>query len=145
MSSVEAEIESTERRLEEHEEDLMVVLERSEELDGRIAAAEADLVAARAAVDEARTALDDTAKTILAEIGEARARRDRQAADLPEDLLGRYDAAAARGGGTGIGQLEGQACSACRIELSRVDVDDLLRGPDLTTCPQCRRLLVVRG
>lgn len=144
MSSVEAEIDSTTHRIEEHEEDLLVVLERTEELEGRQAAAEAEAAAATEAVTAAEGALDAAAKALIVEIGEARAERDRQAAALPEDLLARYEQAATRGGGTGVGELDGLACSACRIEMSRVDVDDLYNGPNLTTCPQCRRLLVVR-
>ncbi|MFP4149875.1 MAG: C4-type zinc ribbon domain-containing protein, partial [Nitriliruptoraceae bacterium] len=35
------------------------------------------------------------------------------------------------------------ACTACRLTMSRADVGELLAGPPLTTCPQCRRLLVV--
>lgn len=144
MSSVEAEIESTERRLEEHEEDLLVVMQTVEDLERRGAAHENDLVAARARARDAEEARDEVAKGLLVELGEAKAERDRTAEGLPADLLDRYEQAAARGGGTGVGQLEGLACSACRIEMSRADVDELYRGGDLTTCPQCRRLLVVR-
>lgn len=145
MSSVEAEIESTERRREEHEEDLLTVLERVEELEQRHARLEADHTAAREAVTAAEVARDDAAKGLLAEMGEAKALRDRQAAELPDDLLARYEQAATKGGGTGVGELDQGACTACRIELSKVDVDQLYRGPTLTTCPQCRRLLVVKA
>jgi hypothetical protein len=74
-----------------------------------------------------------------------RSLRDRQAASLPDDLLRRYEEAAARAGGTGVGRLDGNACTACRIELSYADVGELLAGPPLASCPQCRRLLVVPG
>jgi uncharacterized protein len=145
MSSVEAEIESTERRRQEHEEDLLTVLERVEELESRQATLGADLDAADREVEAALAARDGAAKATLAELPEARAARDRRASALPPELLQRYVTAAARGGGTGVGELTGLACSACRIEMSMADVDELYRGPSLTTCPQCRRLLVVRA
>ncbi len=144
MSSVEAEIESTERRLEEHEEDLLVVLQTVEDLERRWTELDSELVAARARVRGAEEARDEVAKALLAELGEAKVDRDREAAGLPDDLLTSYEQAAARGGGTGVGHLDGFACSACRIEMSRADVDELYKGGNLTTCPQCRRLLVVR-
>ena len=144
MSSVEAEIESTERRLEEHEEDLLVVMQTVEDLERRWSAVDTELVAARARVRDAESARDEAAQALLAELGQAKADRDREAAELPADLLARYEEAAARGGGTGVGELDGLACSACRIEMSRADVDELYHGGTLTTCPQCRRLLVVR-
>lgn len=144
MSSVEAEIESTERRLEEHEEDLLVVLQTVEDLERRWSSLDNDLIAARARARGAEEARDEVARTLLAELGEAKADRDRIAGTVPDELLERYEAAATRGGGTGIGELDGFACSACRIEMSRADVDELYHGDTLTTCPQCRRLLVVR-
>jgi uncharacterized protein len=143
MSSVEAEIESTDRRISEHEDDLLVILERCEELDGRRTAATEERTAAEAAVAEAETARDTAAASLLADLGESKVQRDRQAAELPPELLTRYEAAAERGGGTGVGELDQGSCTACRLDFSMVEVDDLYRGPPLTSCPHCRRLLVV--
>jgi uncharacterized protein len=143
MRSVEAEIEATVRRIEEHEELLLEALERVEGLETSLGEIEAGIARAEADVEACTLARDEAAKAILAELAEVDVRRATQAAALPEDLLVRYEQAAARGGGVGIGRLDGQSCSACRVELSRADVNDLLSGPSLTNCPQCRRLLVV--
>jgi uncharacterized protein len=70
-------------------------------------------------------------------------RRDPVATALPPDLLDRYERAAVRGGGTGVGVLRGDACSACRITFPMSDINTFLTGPPLTECTQCRRLLVV--
>lgn len=143
MKAVEAEIETTVRRIDEHEELLLEVLETVDELqrraDGLAAtqAAERELVASRTA-DR-----DRAAKELIVEQAELVTERARQAAELPSELLSRYEQAARRAGGTGVGKLVGNACSACRIALSMADVGQLYAGPPLTTCPQCRRLLVV--
>jgi predicted nucleic acid-binding Zn-ribbon protein len=141
--SVEAEIESTKRRISEHEDRLLEVLETVETLESRVA----ELARAREATlreaEELAEARDLAAKELLAEQAELQVLRDRQAAALPDDLLDRYEQVAARAGGTGVGRLEGNACTACRIELSYADVGELLAGPPLASCPQCRRLLVV--
>ncbi len=143
MKSVEAEIEATVHRIDELDERSLVVLERVEELESRAG----ELVADREAETERSEVLeverDDAAKGLLAELGELRATRDTQSEGLTEALLERYGAAAGRGGGTGVATLEGNACSACRIELSWADVGELRDGPPLANCPQCRRLLVV--
>jgi uncharacterized protein len=144
MSSVEAEIESTERRLEEHEEDLLVVMERVDVLERRTAELDAEVVAGRARVRGAEEARDEVAGVLLAERAERQVERERQAGELPADLLERYTQAATRGGGTGVGVLDGLTCTSCRIEMSRADVDELYQGGTLSTCPQCRRLLIVR-
>ena len=143
LKSVQAEVDATVRRIEEHEESMLAVLERLEELENR----SSDLLAAADAesqrVAELEVTLDESASEWLAELGELKAQRDRQASELPADLITRYEQAAERGGGTGVGQLDGNACTACRIEMSYADVGELFAGPPLTTCPQCRRLLVV--
>ncbi|MFA9445891.1 zinc ribbon domain-containing protein [Egicoccus sp. AB-alg6-2] len=143
LKSVEAEVDATVRRIEEHEDAMLAVMERLDELESRsrelLAAADTE----RQHVTELEVALDESAKEWLAELAELQAIRDRQAAAIPEPLLTRYQEAAVRGGGTGIGQLDGNACTACRIEMSYADVGELFEGPPLTTCPQCRRLLVV--
>ncbi len=144
MRSVEAEIESTERRITEHEESLLETLEQVEQLEARAAELEAAQRAEREQVDQLTVARDDAAKGLVTELVELEAERERHVADLPDELVGRYDQAVERaGGGAGVGKLEGNACTACRIELSMADVGELLDGPPLTTCPQCRRLLVV--
>lgn len=143
MRSVEAEIEATQRRIDEHEDELLEVLERVEELETRQSELEAQMAEARQQVEQLTVARDDAAKGILADLAEAAVERDQQAAELPAELTERFEAASQRAGGVGVGRLEQGTCSACRIELSRADVGDLLAGPPLTTCPECRRLLVI--
>lgn len=143
MKAVEAEIETTERRILEHEELLLDVLETVEELEKRVQGLASTQAAERELVRTRTEARDRAAKELLAEQAELATVRDREAAELPDDLLASYQQAAERAGGTGVGKLVGNACSACRIELSMADVGELYAGPPLTRCPQCRRLLVV--
>lgn len=143
MKAVEAEIETTVRRIDEHEELLLEVLETVEELQGRADGLAATQTAERALVVTRTEDRDRAAKALIAEQAELASVRDAQTAELPRELLTRYAQAAERAGGTGVGKLVGNACSACRIELSMADVGQLYAGPPLTTCPQCRRLLVV--
>jgi uncharacterized protein len=143
MKAVEAEIETTVRRIDEHEELLLEVLETVEELQSRADGLAATQEAERELVSARTRARDQAAKDLIAEQAELGAVRDAQARELPPELLARYEQAAERAGGTGVGKLVGNACTACRIELSMADVGQLYAGPPLTSCPQCRRLLVV--
>jgi uncharacterized protein len=143
LKAVEAEIDTTERRIAEHEELLLEVLERVEGLSSRAAELVAEQERSRVRAAELEVARDEGAKGILAELATLGVERDRHAAALDADLLQRYEQAAERYGGTGVGKLEDGACTACRIEMSRVDIGKLYAGPPLTTCPQCRRLLIV--
>jgi predicted nucleic acid-binding Zn-ribbon protein len=143
MKAVEAEIETTVRRIDEHEELLLEVLEQVEALEVRAAGLVEVGEQVRSRASELEQERDDAAKHLLAELAELEADRARRAAQLPGELLRRYEEAAERAGGTGVGKLIDNACTACRLTMSRADVGELLAGPPLTTCPQCRRLLVV--
>lgn len=143
MQAVEAEIETTIRRIDEHEELLLEVLEEVDALESTAAALVADGEVARTEAAALERTRDESAMHLLAELGELEADRDRRAAALPPELLERYEAAATRAGGTGVGKLIDNSCTACRLSMSRADIGELLAGPPLTTCPQCRRLLVV--
>ena len=143
MKAIEAEVDTTERRIAEHEDQLLEVMEQVEGLQARSAELEAETERTRGQVEQLTTARDDAAKELLAELGELEASRIRQVNGLPDDLRERYEQVAARTGGVGVGKLVDNACTACRIQLSMADVGELLAGPPLTTCPQCRRLLVV--
>lgn len=143
MKAIEAEVDTTERRITEHEEQLLEAMEQVESLDARAAELQQAAAHQRERVEELESARDDAAKELLAELGELEGQRIRQANGLPDDLLERYEQVVARTGGAGVGKLVDNACTACRIQLSMADVGELLVGPPLTTCPQCRRLLVV--
>jgi predicted nucleic acid-binding Zn-ribbon protein len=143
MKSVEAEVESTARRISEQEDLLLEALEQVEGLETHLATLESEAAAQRGRASEVSVARDEAAKNMLAELAEAGVLRDRQAADLPDELLERYDALVQQKGGVAVGLLESNTCTACRIGLSMADVGELLAGPPLTTCPECRRLLVV--
>jgi len=143
VQAAEAEIASTARRRSEHEDQLLEIMEVAEDLMAQLA----DLSGVRERLAEriaaATAARDTAAQQLIARIAEVQVRRDPVAAALPADLLSRYEAAATRGGGTGVGVLRENACSACRITFPMTEINGFLTGPPLTECTQCRRLLIV--
>jgi predicted nucleic acid-binding Zn-ribbon protein len=143
IQAAEAEISSTRRRRSEHEDQLLEIMEVVEGIEGRLA----ELVAVRqglaARIGDASGARDTAARELLVRITEVRVRRDPLTGALPPGLLERYEKAAERGSGTGVGVLRDQACTACRISFPMTEIDSYLSGPPLTTCSQCRRLLIV--
>jgi len=70
--------------------------------------------------------------------------RGEVAASLIIDTLDRYEKSRESKGGVGVGKLEGDQCSACRMTLPMERVRELDAGPDIGMCQQCRRLIVVR-
>jgi predicted nucleic acid-binding Zn-ribbon protein len=143
IQAAEAEIASTRRRRSEHEDQLLDVMEVVEGVAARLA----ELVAVREGlavrIAEREAARDTAAKELLVRIAEVRVRRDPIVAALSAELFARYERAATRGGGTGVGVLRDQACTACRISFPMTEINGYLIGPPLTTCSQCHRLLIV--
>ncbi len=143
IQAAEAEVASTERRRGEHEDQLLEVMERAEAVEAELAALTAARTDLATELVAARAARDAAAGELTERIAAARAAREPVAARLPAELSARYEAAAARGQGTGVGVLRDEACTACRITFPRSDLNALLTGPPLASCPNCRRLLVI--
>ena len=78
------------------------------------------------------------------DIASCEAQRAGVAASIDLATVSRYDALRESKGGVGVGQPEGDSCSACRMSLPVERLGELVAGPDVSICPQCRRLLVVR-
>jgi uncharacterized protein len=143
IQAAEAEIASTSRRRSEHEDQLLEIMERAEEVEGRLDELRGVRASLAARIAEASRARDRAAQELLVRITEVRIRRDPVVAAVPAELLARYEQAATRGGGTGVGVLRHNACTACRITFPMSEINGYLMGPALTTCSQCRRLLIV--
>jgi predicted nucleic acid-binding Zn-ribbon protein len=118
-------------------------MERAEEVDARVTELRGVREGLATRIAEATAARDAAAQELIARIAEVQVRRDPVATALPDDLLERYEAAAKRSGGTGVGVLRDDACTACRITFPMSEINGYLTGPPLTTCSQCRRLLIV--
>ncbi len=80
-----------------------------------------------------------------AEIDAALGRREEAAALISREHLDSYDRIRKVKGGIGATKLEGNCCSVCRIEYHDSQLSQLQTGPDISTCPICHRLIVVRG
>lgn len=143
IHAVEAEIASTERRIGEHEDELLVAMERVDVLEVEHAAAVAACEELASEVVALAAARDGMAEVVLADVAELERERAARAGVVPLDLLARYEEAAARGSGVGIGVLEHNACTACGNTFATRVVSELLSGPSLALCPQCHRMLVI--
>lgn len=107
-------------------------------------------------IDEAKASLAQKEAGLIArfravggelqkEIAALEAKRAKAAGSVSADVLARYEAARGSKGGIGVGRLEGDSCTACRMSLPAERLKELTSGPDIGTCPQCRRPIVVRG
>lgn len=81
---------------------------------------------------------------LQSDIADMERRREETAASIKADTVARYEKIRESRGGVGVGKLDGEACSACRMTLPAERLRELQSGDDISVCPQCRRLIVVR-
>lgn len=144
LQSLRAEVDSTERRISDHEDELLQAMEEREQLQNRIGELETRQLELEEQVEERTAARDRAASGILTQLEQARADREGARGELSEDLLADYERLRDDASGIAVGRLERGMCTACHMELPRIDISELKDGPPLAHCPECRRLLVVR-
>ena len=145
MQSVESEIDAAQRRVDEHELELLEAMEAADDLAARIDEAARTAEQTRAEIVELEAARDKAAQDLMAQKAELDVERDKLRHQLGGDAIDQYDGIRERiPAGVAVGELSGMSCTACRIDLPYAEVNELRDGDTLTTCPNCRRLLVVR-
>ena len=136
------EIESLKRRKEKIEIDLLALMERVEKADGQILKVDKALEQLAKQEKIHVGEFTEIGGSLQSDIKALKADRKKVAADLPAELLGRYESLAEAKSGLGVGVLIDNACTACRMELPAEEVAALLEGDDVAVCPVCHRLLI---
>lgn len=90
-----------------------------------------------------KTSFAEDSAQIRASISELEEDRADTVADIEQSTLDTYAAASKRFGGLAVEHLKGNVPSTCRVKLQADAYRDLVRGPSITTCPYCHRMLVV--
>jgi predicted nucleic acid-binding Zn-ribbon protein len=88
-----------------------------------------------------REALAAERAQLAGEVNEARARRDGKAADVPRQLLTRYDRLRTRGHAAVLVRLEGTSCGNCRTAIPMQRRNEILSGRRIEACEGCGVLL----
>jgi uncharacterized protein len=99
--------------------------------------------AVSAALDAAEEALASAMAEIDRHLAELDGRRAGMRAELPPQLLTRYDHLRAQLG-VAVARLVGSRCDGCHLDLSAAEVEaaKAVDRAELADCPQCGRLLV---
>jgi uncharacterized protein len=144
VQSITREMDGLRRRQDKMEMESLQLMERIDKAKGQTAK-----------IDEALKQLSEKDGALCArfkqvggalqtEIAGMEKRRAETAASISPATLSRYEQIRESRGGVGVGRLDGDACTACRMSLPTERVRELEGGDDVGLCPQCRRLIVVR-
>lgn len=108
----------------------------TDQLEGAIAASNAEEERLRAAFEGEDTELAN-------HIRELSAKRDEYEASIAADLLALYRKTANKTGGVAVGVLEESTCGICRTVIEGGRLIELRASAPLGVCPNCKRLLVI--
>lgn len=143
--SITREMDSLRRRQDKLEMESLQIMERID----KAAAQTKKIEEALEQLSQKDAALCDRFKQVGRALQHEIAQMEKKRAEteklIDADVLARYEQIRENKGGVGVGRLEGDTCSACRMSLPAERVRELEAGDDISMCPQCRRLIVVRS
>ena len=138
------EIDALGRRKRSLEDDEIELMERAEPLAADVERLDAEASTADVEAERLRTVIAEQEGAIDTDLADARRERDAAAADLPADLLERYEKLRTKLGGVAVARLEGSQCLGCHVTLPAVEVDVIRHAPAdaVVTHEDCGRILV---
>lgn len=143
VQAITREMDGFRRRCDKVDMETLQFMERAEKAKSQVKTIEEHLTKL-ADVEKAAIARYKKAGSALqTQVRELEKRRTALAGVIDKDLLARYDTTREARGGIGVGKLEGNSCTACRMELPSERLRELRNGPIVATCPQCRRIILV--
>ena len=144
LDALQAEIKNLGERRGRLEDDVLERMERREELEARIATAEADVTSARDTLERESTGSAVELEQISKDTGNLQEQRDGLAAGIDGELLELYEDLRAQKRGVGVAALVDGVCQGCHQKLSAMELDRLKKTSGIKRCEYCRRILVVR-
>jgi predicted nucleic acid-binding Zn-ribbon protein len=145
VQSLTREMDGLKRRVDKLEMESMGFMERIEKANLQVTTVNEAVQSLAAKEADMIGQFREAGGALQREIANQQAVRDKLAKSISPSLVERYEKIRSGHGGLGVGRLEGNSCSACRMSLPAERVKELSTGPDVGECPQCRRLIVVRG
>jgi predicted nucleic acid-binding Zn-ribbon protein len=139
LTNLQHELDSLKRRQSDLEDQELELMQRLEDAEATLAAAQRGLEQARADRERAEQLRDDT----LADIADEAARAE-VAAGISAPLLSLYDRIRTQTGTTGAAMLRARACQGCRLELYGNELAAVRNADphEVVRCENCGRILV---
>lgn len=143
VQDLEAQLTSLAKRQEKLEFTHLEISDRLEK--ARKAEANARGVADRLLAEEAsqRESFERESADLQAQVRVLKQEREALTNSLSEATLSAYETAFKRFGGLAVEKLSSNVPSTCRVKLQPAIYQRLARGPQITECPYCHRMLVV--
>lgn len=136
------EVEMLERKKREMEDEVLVLMERREQLQGGLAALDASVLAADEEKASHEIEITEAWKGIDAELARKERRKSDIVAAIPSELLDLYERLRLqKEDGVAVGRLVDDTCGACHLRLTRAEQLEVMRT-DPPRCLHCQAILV---
>lgn len=136
------EVESLRTREGTMEDEVLVLLDRKEQLETEVAAIRVDLAAAQTEEQRLEAIIGEEWRKLDAEIAKKEVRKLDIVPLIDAELLDLYENLREHKEGVAIGRMmDGGICGGCHLRLSNAEQNQV-RSEDLPRCLHCRRLLV---
>ena len=141
QDAIQKEIDMLSRQIGELEEKALLLMDAAEPLEAEVNKSKTVLSELEAKLAETRAAQAREHQFLTARIQELENQRAAAAAEVPQDLLRRYDAVRSRVGPIGVSPVQDGVCTACKMTVSTLALRHLRESQDIVECDNCRRLL----
>lgn len=95
-------------------------------------------------ISKLEESLRETAENAIRTIESLVEERVSEVQDIDEELLEHYEDLRVKKNGIAVARLDSQKCSVCGAHFQEGALKRLLKGPALSSCPNCHRMIVVR-
>ncbi len=138
------EIEAAEEQQNRSEEDILMYMERAEELSDSSGKREAELAASEAELIKLKEKNSARVKSLEGELGILLARRSEKTSLIDSDILPLYESIRKAKAGVAFVPAEKDVCTGCSMKVRSQVISELMKG-DVVICDSCSRLLYLAG
>jgi len=142
FKAMETEIANVLAKIREHEDQELVLMEDVESARVNVAERRKELEAEEEAVNMDVAELDKRIAGIEEDVASLEARRSEVLAEVPEDMLSRYERIQSRRD-RALVPVEGGICGGCHMKLPPSVNQNILKQEDMVSCDHCGRLLYI--
>lgn len=139
------EIELANKKRGEFEEQILLSMDKIDQLQGAMKEVQEKVSAAQALFAKEKQVLDAMDKELATELAQREARQREAAKLVDPSLLARYTQIKLSRKDQAIAAVRDGRCAGCRLQIPPQLIAQVRRSDDLHVCPYCRRMLYWEG
>jgi len=135
------EIEAAKTTNDKTEEDILTLMEKTEEMKKDYESSQAKLQKRGKEIEAERVSLDAETKSMDKIIGELKTQRDNLLSILSNDLTSKYNTLKGKRSGIAVANVKNGVCMGCFMNIPPQLFIEVTKNRKLIQCPSCNRIL----